>query len=138
MSLALNIKYPELFAASFLVAGQWDARATSVLKNKKMWIVVSEGDFKAFPGMNASIEVWEKNGAKVSKSRWNAQAPPAEQAAHVAKMIAERTNINYTTYIKGTTFAPGQTAGIEHMNTWRYAYSIPSIREWIFRQSKAP
>ena len=25
MSLALNIKYPELFAASFLVAGQWGA-----------------------------------------------------------------------------------------------------------------
>ena len=139
MSLALNIKYPDLFAASFYVAGQWDPQATAVLKDKKAWILVSEGDAKAFPGMNASIEVWEKNGAKITKGRWSARAPQKEQAANVAKMITEGNNINYTTFIKGTTFPPeqAQSGGQEHMNTWKFAYNIPAIRDWILEQSKA-
>jgi len=87
--LGLSIKYPDLFAAMMLVAGQWDAQATSVLANKKMWILVAEGDTGAFPGMNASVAVWEAAGAKISKARWNARATAAENAANVRKMIGE-------------------------------------------------
>jgi predicted peptidase len=139
-SLAINIKYPDLFAASMLVAGQWDPQATSVLKDKKMWIVVSEGDFRAFPGMNASIEVWEKDGAKVTRGRWSAREPQDVQAANVAKMAAEHNNIMYTTFIKGTTLpAELENSGSqEHMTSWRFAYAIPSIRDWLFAQRKAP
>lgn len=136
-SLALDVKYPDLFAASMLVAGQWDPQATAVMHDKKAWIVVAEGDTKAFPGMNASIAVWEKLGTKVSRATWSAQLPMAEQDANAAKQAAEGRSINYTTFIKGTTFAPGQTDGMEHMNTWRYAYYITPIRDWIFSQSKA-
>jgi predicted peptidase len=139
-SLAINIKYPDLFAASMLVAGQWDAQATSVLKDKKMWIVVSEGDFRAFPGMNASIEVWEKEGAKVTRGRWSAREPQDVQAANVAKMAAEHNNVMYTTFIKGTTLPPEleNSGSQEHMTSWRFAYAIPSIRDWLFAQRKAP
>jgi predicted peptidase len=139
-SLAINIKYPDLFAASMLVAGQWDPQATSVLKDKKMWIVVSEGDFRAFPGMNASIEVWEKEGAKVTRGRWSAREPQNVQAANVAKMAAEHNNIMYTTFIKGTTLPPEveNSGGSEHMTSWRFAYAIPSIRDWLFAQRKTP
>jgi predicted peptidase len=138
-SLAINIKYPDLFAASMLVAGQWDPQATSVLRDKKMWIVVSEGDFRAFPGMNASIEVWEKEGAKVTRGRWSAREPRDVQAANVAKMAAEQNNIMYTTFIKGTTLPPEleNSGSQEHMTSWRFAYAIPSIRDWLFEQKKA-
>ena len=67
-SIALNIKYPDLFAASFLVAGQWDAAKVSPLAKDKLWIIVSEGDTKAFPGMNAITAALEKEGAKVSRA----------------------------------------------------------------------
>ncbi|MDR3688236.1 MAG: alpha/beta hydrolase-fold protein [Fimbriimonas sp.] len=136
MSLALLIKYPNLFAAAMLVAGQWDPKATAALIHKPLWIVVSEGDIKAFPGMNASIAVWEQNGATIAKGRWSAQAPADQQAADVAKMAAQETNLHYTTYIQGTTFANPSSGGMEHMNTWKFAYTIPGIRDWLFRQSR--
>jgi predicted peptidase len=139
-TLDLLIKYPDLFAAAMPVAGQEDAQATSVLKDKKMWIVVSEGDFRAFPGMNASIEVWEKAGAKVVKGTWSAREPAGVQAANAAKMAAEHNNIMYTTFIKGTTMPPGMEnlGSSEHLTSMRFAYAIPVIRDWLFQQSKAP
>ena len=51
MSIAIDIKYPDLFAASMLVAGQWDASLVAPLVKQKIWILVAEGDTKAFPGM---------------------------------------------------------------------------------------
>ncbi|MGA2170574.1 MAG: PHB depolymerase family esterase [Terracidiphilus sp.] len=137
-SLAINIKYPDLFAASLLVAGQWDPQATSVLVHKNMWIVVSEGDLKAFPGMNASVAVWEKEGAKITRGRWSARAPAEEQAADAKKMIDEGNNIKYALFEKGTTLPPAeaQSGGQEHMTSWQFAYRIPAIRDWLFTQSK--
>jgi predicted peptidase len=139
-TLDLMIKYPDLFAAAMPVAGQEEAQATSVLKDKKMWIVVSEGDFRAFPGMNASIELWEKAGAKVVKGTWSAREPASVQAANAAKMAAEHNNIMYTHFIKGTTMPPGMEnlGSSEHLTSMRFAYAIPVIRDWLFQQSKAP
>ena len=137
-SLAMLVEYPDLFAASMLVAGQQDPEFTAPLKDRKIWIVVSEGDFGAFPGMNASIAVWEKNGAKVVKSTWSAREPAKVQAANVAKMVAERNNIMYTAFIKGTTLPAGteNSGASEHLMSMRYAYDIPGIRDWLFQQSK--
>jgi predicted peptidase len=137
-SLALGIKYPDLFAAYLFVAGQNDAGVTSVLKDKKMWIVVSEGDFGAFPGMNASIDVWERDGARVVKGRWSAREPAGVQAANVARMAGEHNNIMYTVFDKGTTLPAGMenSGASEHLMSMRYAYAMPGIRDWLFQQSK--
>ena len=40
--IVMLIKYPDLFTAALLVAGQWDAMKMSVLTKANMWIVVSE------------------------------------------------------------------------------------------------
>jgi predicted peptidase len=64
-----GVKYPDLFAAMFLVAGQYDAQSMSVMAHKNIWFIVSEGDARAFPGMNASLEVMEAAGAKVSRAK---------------------------------------------------------------------
>lgn len=42
--------------------------AMAALKDKNLWIVVCEGDTKAFPGMNAATARWEALGAKVSRN----------------------------------------------------------------------
>ena len=137
-SLALAIKYPDLFAAYLFVAGQNDAQVTAPLQAKKMWIVVSEGDYGAFPGMNASIDVWEKNGARVVKGRWSAREPASVQAASVARMAAEHNNIMYTVFEKGTTLPAGMenSGASEHLMSMRYAYALPGIRDWLFQQSR--
>lgn len=67
MSIAMNIKYPDFFAASFLVAGQWDPALVKPLAKKRLWILVSQDDDKAYPGQNAITKVLEKQGAKVAR-----------------------------------------------------------------------
>jgi predicted peptidase len=39
---------------------------------------------------------------------------------------------------KGTVVPAGQTddGGNNHINSWRIAYAIDGIRDWIFRQHK--
>lgn len=139
-SIALNIKYPDLFAASLLVAGQWDPTVVSPLAKDKLWIIVSEGDDKAYPGMNAITDTLEKEGAKVSRATWNGQATAAEFASDVSKMIAEGSNINYIALKKGTVVPSNQlgVGGSDHRCTWWIAYTIEGVRDWLFTQVKTP
>lgn len=137
-TIAMNIKYPDLFAASFLVAGQWDVTQVKPLADKKMWIVVSGGDLKAFPGMNAITDTLEKAGAQISRATWNGRADAAEFDGDVKKMLSEKANIRYTVLQKGTVVPPDMRddGGSNHICTWRIAYTIEGIRDWLFRQKK--
>ena len=138
MSIAMNIKYPNFFAASYLVACQWDEKLVSPMAQKPLWIVVSEGDLKAYPGMNAITSVLEKNGAKVARAVWNGTALTAEFAANISAMRQQKANVYYVALKKGTVVPAGQTddGGGNHVNTWRIAYNIEGIRDWLFAQRK--
>ncbi|MBS1181806.1 MAG: uncharacterized protein H6Q99_1686 [Proteobacteria bacterium] len=138
MSIAMNIKYPDLFAASFLVAGQWDPALVKPLAKAKLWIVVSEGDLKAYPGQNAITAALEQDGAKVTRAVWDGTSTPDAFAVAVAAMAAEGTAINYVALRKGTVVPAGQSdnGGSNHTNTWRIAYTIGGIRDWILAQQR--
>ncbi|MBN3908585.1 MAG: prolyl oligopeptidase family serine peptidase [Nostoc sp. NMS1] len=138
MSIAMDIKYPDLFAASFIVAGQWEPTKVKPLAKDKLWIVVSQGDLKAYPGQNAIATALEKEGAKVSRAVWNGRSTAAEFATAVKKMETEGNSINYVALKKGTVVLTGQKddGGSNHINTWRIAYAIEGIRDWIFKQHK--
>lgn len=138
MSIAMNIRYPDFFAASFLVAGQWDPALTKPLARQKLWILVSQDDDKAFPGENAITAVLEKEGAKISRTTWDGTWTAEQFRAAFDRIDAAGNPINYVTFEKGTVIPPGQTtAGASgHRNTWRIAYTIEPIREWVFRQHR--
>lgn len=57
-NIALSDNDPSLFAAQYLVACQWKTEEMAAMKDKNLWIVVSEGDTKAYPGMNAATAPW--------------------------------------------------------------------------------
>ena len=139
MSIAMGIKYPGFLAAMMLVAGQWDAEKSAVLAKDKLWIVVSEGDLKAFPGMNAITATLEREGAKVSRAVWDGQSTPAQFAAAVSKMAADGSNVKYSVLKKGTVVPPGMAddGGSNHICTWRIAYTIEGVRDWLFGQQKS-
>ncbi|OSN06365.1 peptidase [Lonsdalea iberica] len=138
MSIAMNIKYPTFFAASFLVAGQWDPALVKPLARQKLWILVSQDDDKAFPGQNAITEVLKKEGAKIATAVWDGRWS-ADQFRKASQTIeSEGCPINYVSFAKGTVIPPNQSgAGASgHRNTWRIAYTIEPIREWLFRQHR--
>lgn len=134
MSIAMNIKYPDLFAASYLVACQWDATKVAPMANDKLWITVSEGDTKAYPGENAILAALKAKGATYNDAQLDGSATDEELSTAAAALAAKGSSINYTTFQTGT--LPGAAAGgMEHMATWQKAYSIEFIREWIFKQT---
>lgn len=137
-SIEMIIRYPDLFAAALLVAGQWDATKMSVLTQAKMWVIVSEGDRKAFPGMNASMAALEAVGAKISRATWNGQATAEEFASDVDAMIAEGNNIKYAVLARGTVIPRGlpDDARNNHIYTWQIAYAIEGVRDWLFNQKR--
>lgn len=138
MSIAINIKYPDLFAASFLVAGQWDAAKVSPLAKDKLWMIASAGDLKAYPGMMGITAALARKGARVSRATWSGQSSAAEFSSAVSKIISDGSDIKFTVLKKGTVVPAGMTddGGSNHICTWRIAYTIEGIRDWLFKQKK--
>jgi len=134
MSLGLNIKYPDLFAAAFIVAGQWPEAQAAPLAKKDLWILVSADDTKAYPGEQAITAVIQEQGTQVSTALWDGQSTAAEFAVDVRSMKAQRTPVNFAAFEAGTVVPTGSTTSA-HMATWQVAYTIPGIRDWIMRQS---
>ena len=139
-SIGLNLKYRDFFAASLLVAGQWDPAVVAPLAQAKLWIIVSQDDDKAWPGMNALVDVLERNGAKVSRDVWNGRAERAAREALVEQSLSRGAgaNIFLTSFQKGTVIPAGaDTRGASgHVWTWPLAYDIAGVRDWLFRQTR--
>lgn len=137
-SIVLNVRYPELFAASFLVAGQWNERDIPGLEKQKLWMLNSMGDAKAFPGMNQMACEMESKGAVVVRRIIDAKASQ-EEFASIAKSLAETgANVIYTPYeIESVADGWHSRGGAHHTSTWTTAYDIEAIREWLFGNSRS-
>ena len=140
MSIVMNFRQPDLFAASYLVACQWDPNVVAPMAKNKIWITVSTGDEKAFPGMNAITDTLKKNGAKVAYGSWKGTYSSEEFTKAVKEMEKENANVNYSTLEKGTVIPKDvveTSKGGEHIYTWTIAYNIEGVRDWLFSQSKS-
>ena len=138
MAIVMNSKYPDLFAASYLVACQWDDKETAPMAKNNLWILVSTGDAKAYPGMNAITNELTKMGGTVTKETWKADYTEGQFLESTRILAAQKSNIKYTTLEKGTNpYLPKDAnPGSEHSGTWKVAYSIPGIKDWMFSQTK--
>lgn len=139
-AIALNIAHPDLFAASLFVAGQWPADNVEVLADRPIWAIVSEDDRKAYPGMGEIVDALEAGGATVARATWDAKADAETHAGEVQKFLSKNpdANVHFTAFSKGSVLPAGQESnpGAGHVYTWYYAYAIPSVRDWLFTQSK--
>ncbi|MFD5286327.1 alpha/beta hydrolase-fold protein [Streptomyces rubrogriseus] len=138
MSIVMDIEYPDLFAASYIVAGQWDTGLVGPMADDKLWITVSQGDENAYPGQNAITAALEEDGATVARAVWDGTSTEKEFAADVRKLLAQKAAVNYVAFEAGTVVPADQEDNSlnNHLNTWRIAYGIEGIREWVFQQRK--
>ena len=89
--------------------------------------------------MNAITDILKKNGAKVAYGSWKGTYSSEEFTKVVKDIEKENTNVNYSTFEKGTVIPKDiveTLKGGEHIYTWTIAYNIEGIRDWLFRQSK--
>ena len=138
MGIVMNYKYPELFAASYLVACQWNEKEVAPMAKNNLWIMVSTGDAKAYPGMNAITSELAKKGATITRETWKADYTNEQFLEAARKVIGQKSNIKYTTLEKGTNpyLAKNANPGSEHAGTWKVAYNIPGVKDWMFLQLK--
>ena len=138
-SCQLMIDFPGYFAGAVLVAGQWDpAKCGKAMKDQNLWILVSENDRKAHAGMDAVTAAIEENGGRVVRRVWNARdaVPELDLCARELRAAAEAegANVRYVMF-EGDSVVPEGIhpgPGNNHTNTWRVAYQIDEVRDWLF------
>ena len=130
-SCELNIRYPDFFAASLLVAGQWDPEKMGRLTGNNFWICVARNDLKAFPGMNAVTSALEANGARVGKYTWDSRCSIEEFNALAREAMEDDVHIRHTVFWdRGENGEERPWMG--HDGTWPVVYSIEALRDWMF------
>ena len=134
-SLYLNSKYPDLFAASLYVSGQWDISVLSGMENQKFFYVTAGGDEKASGGQDEVMAMFDKDDIAYSYGIWSAQDSAEDQNAAVEALLKEGLDANMIRFKTGSVFKEGQT-GMEHMASFNYAYKLEVVRDWLFEQSK--
>ena len=137
-SCELMCAYPDYFAGGLLVAGQWDPeRCGAAMARQNLWIMVSENDLKAHPGMDAVTAAIEKNGGTVARLWWDASRP--EELDHlVRETVNASANVYYVVFRGNSVVPPGEVPnpGSNHSCTWRIAYQLPAVRDWLLRHGK--
>jgi predicted peptidase len=135
------VRYPDYFAASLLVSGQWNPETMAAkLTKKNIFIALSEGGPREFPGMNVVTAALEAAGAKVSQSYLNARKSKAELNTDVKELIATGANILYTVYDAKTVLPDdGKEYPLiaHHFRGWELTYGIEAIRDWLLSQVKS-
>lgn len=138
-SCELNIRYPDYFAASLLVAGQWSPeRMAEQCTGCKFWILVSEHDAKAFPGMNAVTEALEGAGVKIGRYWWDAKESAEQLSEYAREAMKDDVPVRYTVF-HGSSVVPAHRTddpGTNHVCTWNVVYPIKGLREWLFSNAK--
>ncbi len=139
-SCELNVRYPDYFAASLLVSGQWNPETMAAkLVRKNLFIALSEGGPREFPGMNAVTAALETAGGHVARAYLDARKSKDELNAGVKKLIASGANILYAIY-QAKTALPDDGKEYppmaHHGRGWEITYGIEAIRDWLLSQTK--
>ena len=133
-SLYLNSIYPDLFAASLFVSGQWDINVLKGLEEKTFFYIVSAGDIRASSGQAEVRAMFDEDSVPYSYGEWNCMDEDQDDKA--AALIDEGLNANMVMFDAEFTDDSGNTQTLTHMLSFNYAYKIDAVRTWLFEQSK--
>lgn len=134
-SLYLNSKYPDLFAASMYVSGQWNVSVLKNMENQKFFYITAGGDEKASGGQDDVMAMFDSDGVSYSYGTWSAQDSEEEQSVAAGQLVSLGFDANMVRFETGTVFKEGES-GTEHMASFNYGYSLTAVRDWLFEQTK--
>ncbi|KAK8895219.1 hypothetical protein M9Y10_023661 [Tritrichomonas musculus] len=135
-SISLMCENPNFFASGLFVAGQWDVKIMENLINQSFWILCSEADEKSATQNDLATENLEKLGARIGKGRWSGKANFAERKKNVEEILNGQDNKFYVKFANHTVMPLDIPYNIvdEHVYTWKVAYMIEGVRNWLFDQ----
>ena len=133
-SLYLNSKYPDLFAASLYVSGQWDISVLKGMEEQTFFYIVSAGDSKASGGQAEVTAMFDEDGVSYTSGEWNCK--DEDQNEKAAALIAEDLPANMVLFEAAYADDSGNEQALGHMQSFNYAYKISAVRDWLFEQTK--
>lgn len=122
-------RYPDLFAATMILAGQCNYEGLQVLKDNKIWIFHGEDDDKAMPGNMDNADTLEAAGARINRAVWDGSLRGEAAEALAEAQIGKGGNILHTLYREGSI-----KAGWTHEVGWRPAITNAGVRRWLMAQ----
>ena len=136
-SMVMMEKDPDLFAAAYIMAGQWDPEQVKDIKDQNLLLLVSEDD-PACERLDKNVAKWEEEGGVVARATFEGIADPEEQAAVIDEALSSDANICYLKIASGTGSMDldGNALNGSHRMTWRLGYDLPGVKEWLFSQTK--
>ncbi len=135
ISMYYNVAYPDIFAASIFVDSHWDIATFPELAKHKFIYFIAGDEGKAYSDLKPLEEAAEKDGVNYTFAAWSAKLPESRQSELAGTMLAKGAPVNIFQF-EPKTVLPDDLKGSEHMYSFDYAYKIPSVREWLFKQSK--
>ena len=133
-SLYLNSRYPDLFAASMYVSGQWDISVLGNMTDQTFFYITSAGDTKASGGQSEVMAMLEEAGTSYTYGEWNCQAE--NQSEMVSELIAQGLPANMVRFDAQYTDESGNEQTLGHMQSFNFGYKLEAVRDWLFEQSK--
>ena len=131
-SLYLNSIYPDLFAASLYVSGQWDISVLGNLENQTFFYITSQGDVKASGGQGEVMSMFDADSVAYTYGEWNCK--DEDQNEKTEALISEGLAANMIRFEESFTDDSGSQQSLTHMLSFNYAYKIESVRDWLFEQ----
>lgn len=136
-SLIMMSLDPDLFTAAYCVASKWDTDTLLPLVNSNILLLNAEDD----PGttyMDDTVNAWIKAGGNVAQTNIDGIADNDTLSSSMSTLFSQNANMNYIKITAGTGSMDldGNPLAGSHRYTWRLAYDLPEVKEWLFSQSK--
>ena len=120
-------RYPNLFAATLVFAGQCNYEGLEALKDNNIWVFHGEDDDKAMPGNIDNLESLENAGARINRAVWDGSLRGDAAIALADAQLDKPGNILHTLYQEGSI-----GGGWAHEFGWRPAITNERVRDWLF------
>ena len=128
---------PNLLAAGLIADGQWKIDELTGLVDATFTYFAAAGDEKAFTGQNDVKKYFDSKGIKYgSLSDINAKEKVDILNSETKKMYDLGYKQNFISFAKGSVISKNSVRKNEHMESFKYAYRIETVRDWIFSQVK--
>ena len=128
---------PNLLAAGLIADGQWKIDELTGLVDATFTYFAAAGDEKAFTGQNDVKKYFDSKGIKYgSLSDINAKEKVDILNSETKKMYDLGYKQNFISFAKGSVISKNSVRKNEHMESFKYAYRIENVRDWIFSQVK--
>lgn len=148
-SFEINYRNPNLFAATYYVAGHWELERVIGTLQQQTWAFTASENGKTEYELQNTLKamLYDQDGQTYETVTVSAKSADAAQSdAAIREMLDKGDQHNFILLQAGTLSGtagndvPGTAVAAAHTNTWRSkpgAYTFLSVYDWLFAQTRS-